>query len=66
MTISPSTPHTSPAIPANITWLREIRAFWAQFIIAAFNPYRPEAHYMRGPGPACRRARAEARGQTDS
>src|SRR6516162_577741 len=20
----------------------------------AFNPYRPELHYMRGPGPACR------------
>jgi hypothetical protein len=21
---------------------------------AAFNPYRPELYYMRGPGPACR------------
>lgn len=32
-----------------------------------FNPYRPELHYMRGPGPACRaklegkRAGSEAR-----
>lgn len=32
----------------------EIRAFWLQFIVAAFNPYRPEQHYMRGPGPAWR------------
>jgi hypothetical protein len=31
----------------------EIRAFWQQFIVAAFHPYRPEQHYMRGPGPAC-------------
>jgi hypothetical protein len=23
----------------------------------AFNPYRPEQHYMRGPGPACRAKR---------
>lgn len=32
---------------------QEIRLFWRQFIIAAFDPYRPELHYMRGPGPAC-------------
>ena len=32
----------------------EIRDFWRQFILQAFNPYRPEQHYMRGPGPACR------------
>jgi hypothetical protein len=31
----------------------EIREFWHQFIVAAFHPYRPEQHYMRGPGPAC-------------
>jgi hypothetical protein len=24
----------------------------------ALNPYRPELHYMRGPGPACRAKRA--------
>ncbi len=28
-------------------------AFWRAFFKAAFNPYRPERHYMRGPGPAC-------------
>jgi hypothetical protein len=32
----------------------EIRAFWQQFFARAFHPYRPELHYMRGPGPACR------------
>jgi hypothetical protein len=29
-------------------------AFWRQFFFRAFDPYRPELHYMRGPGPACR------------
>jgi hypothetical protein len=29
-------------------------AFWRQFVVRAFDPYRPELHYMRGPGPACR------------
>jgi hypothetical protein len=32
----------------------EIRAFWRQFVARAFHPYRPELHYMRGPGPAWR------------
>ncbi len=32
----------------------EIRDFWHQFFARAFNPYRPELHYMRGPGPAWR------------
>jgi hypothetical protein len=31
-----------------------LRAFWRQFLARAFNPYRPELHYMRGPGPAWR------------
>jgi hypothetical protein len=29
-----------------------LRSFWQQFTRTAFNPYRPELHYMRGPGPA--------------
>jgi hypothetical protein len=33
--------------------LAEIADFWRAFIEAAFHPYRPEQHYMRGPGPAC-------------
>lgn len=32
----------------------EFRAFWLAFYTKAFNPYRPELHYMRGPGPAWR------------
>jgi hypothetical protein len=32
----------------------EIRDFWRQFFARAFDPYRPELHYMRGPGPAWR------------
>jgi hypothetical protein len=32
----------------------EFRTFWRQFVDRAFNPYRPELHYMRGPGPAWR------------
>lgn len=35
------------------TALAEIAAFWRAFFKAAFDPYRPERHYMRGPGPAC-------------
>ena len=34
--------------------LAELRTFWRQFLAKAFNPYRPELHYMRGPGPAWR------------
>jgi hypothetical protein len=41
----------------------EIRAFWRQFFARAFDPYRPELHYMRGPGPACRAKQAAANAQ---
>jgi hypothetical protein len=34
--------------------LEEFRSFWRKFAGVAFNPYRPELHYMRGPGPAWR------------
>ena len=32
----------------------ELRAFLREFIAKAFSTYRPELHYMRGPGPAWR------------
>jgi hypothetical protein len=32
----------------------------------AFNPYRPELYYMRGPGPACRAKAAPKASSTDS
>lgn len=38
-----------------------IRAFFGAFFARAFDPYRPELHYMRGPGPACRAKQATAR-----
>jgi hypothetical protein len=31
-----------------------LMAFWRHFVAKAFDPYRPELHYMRGPGPAWR------------
>jgi hypothetical protein len=31
-----------------------LRTFWQRFFTKVFNPYRPELHYMRGPGPAWR------------
>ena len=34
--------------------LAKFRSFWRHFLTRAFDPYRPELHYMRGPGPACR------------
>ena len=32
----------------------DIGTLWRQFFARAFDPYRPELHYMRGPGPAWR------------
>ena len=32
--------------------LANLRAFLRRFVAIAFHPYRPELHYMRGPGPA--------------
>jgi hypothetical protein len=49
-----STPHQTEGSDARTGLIHEIRQFWQQFIVAAFDPYRPEQHYMRGPGPACR------------
>jgi hypothetical protein len=46
---APARPHAGMAKS-----LAELRAFWRRFIAIAFNPYRPEQHYMRGPGPAWR------------
>ena len=37
-----------------------MRTFFRQFFAKAFDPYRPELHYMRGPGPACRAKQAAA------
>ena len=54
---------------ARVDHFAEIRAFWRQFFARAFDPYRPELHYMRGPGPACRAkqaAKAKSAPQSDA
>jgi hypothetical protein len=41
--------------------IASLREVFRQFVARAFDPYRPELHYMRGPGPACRAKLATAR-----
>ena len=36
------------------------KSFWRDFFAKAFHPYRPELHYMSGPGPAWRAKYGEA------
>jgi hypothetical protein len=38
-----------------------LAAFWHELTRDALRPYRPELHYMRGPGPACRAKYGRAR-----
>ncbi|MBR0795135.1 hypothetical protein JQ615_07035 [Bradyrhizobium jicamae] len=48
---------TSPSLPrskSETTLFADLRASWHAFVTKAFSPYRPELHYMRGPGPAWR------------
>jgi len=53
-TIASTPPAVRTGIKAAPSGLfHEIRQFWQTFFVAAFNPYHPEQHYMRGPGPAC-------------
>jgi len=56
MAVITSEPHSSPAEGRvrEPGLLADIGAFWHQFYTRAFDPYRPELHYMRGPGPAWR------------
>ena len=42
-----------PVSLAPIGWMVKILAFERAFLKFAFDPYHPEQHYMRGPGPAC-------------
>jgi len=35
---------------------------WQRLLQMASDPYRPELHYMRGPGPACRAKQREQNG----
>jgi hypothetical protein len=58
MSPAPATGHAGAAKP-----FAEFRAFWRAFFAKAFNPYRPELHYMRGPGPAWRAKHMRASGE---
>ncbi|MDE1936528.1 hypothetical protein [Bradyrhizobium sp.] len=60
MAITDSASLSSPADRCNGPRLvfAGIRAFFIAFFARAFDPYRPELHYMRGPGPACRAKQA--------
>jgi hypothetical protein len=61
-----TSPVTTTAAENHNRLLGEIWAFWRHFIIATFNPYRPEQHYMRGPGPAWRAKHGKAHRHTHS
>ena len=52
--ISASLPRSAASRDEQSAALTGFRSFWRQFFTRAFDPYRPELHYMRGPGPACR------------
>lgn len=43
----------APVSLGPIVWLMKLREFERAFLKFAFDPYHPEQHYMRGPGPAC-------------
>ena len=45
---------SAPAASRAAKPLAEFKACWRAFFARAFDPYRPELHYMRGPGPAWR------------
>jgi hypothetical protein len=49
--------------PASVPTLRSVAATWCRVTARIFDSYRPERHYMRGPGPKwhAARRRAEAR-----
>ncbi|CCE02413.1 hypothetical protein [Bradyrhizobium sp. STM 3809] len=51
---SASLPAAAAERPNRSGLLDDIKGFWREFVARAFNPYRPELHYMRGPGPAWR------------
>jgi hypothetical protein len=34
--------------------LHAVAQRWQKQMALLFDPYRPECHYMRGPGPKCR------------
>jgi hypothetical protein len=43
--------------PSPVTALHAAAQRWQREMARLFDPYRPECHYMRGPGPKCREKR---------
>jgi hypothetical protein len=48
---------TGSGTPSPATVLNAAVQRWQRQIVRLFDPYRPECHYMRGPGPKCREKR---------
>ena len=46
--------HSFAGLPFARLPFARLPAFFNSFLARALDPYRPELHYMRGPGPACR------------
>ena len=45
---------SAKAHPNMRVWFRMLMRLWHGHINRLIHPYRPEIHYMRGPGPRCR------------
>ena len=45
---------TGSGTPSPAAGLNAAVQRWQREIVRLFDPYRPECHYMRGPGPKCR------------
>ena len=43
-----------PGTPSSATMFDVVARRWQMQMARLFDPYRPECHYMRGPGPKCR------------
>jgi hypothetical protein len=46
-------------LPHARAWCREAAKIWQHRLRRLFDPYRPEFHYMRGPGPRWREKHGE-------
>jgi hypothetical protein len=52
------------AVPAQGCVLNAVARRWHRVRTSLFDPYRPELHYMRGPGPKWREKHASFRGRS--
>ena len=41
--------------------MQEVRRWWRAVVTSIIDPYRPERHYMRGPGPKWREKHRRSR-----